>query len=89
MPRISRHLSVDVKPNFYRVRFHEPGQFTTCRVPAWASKAAGSVVPGAKTTQCRKGKTWKTQSVMIPRKGRTKRAALKAARKIYKKIERL
>ena len=81
---------VDVTPNFYRVRFHDPKRFKTCRIPAWATKAAGKIKKGAKTTQCktRRGE-WKTQSVLVPKKrGMTKRKAVTAARKIYRMLEK-
>ena len=80
-------VRIDVTENFYRVRIREPRIFTEFRIPQWAGKVADKICSGSKVTVGRKGKEWKVQSILIPRKGVTKAQALRYAKQILKKIE--
>lgn len=81
-------LKVEEKDKFFHVRFRDPKRYRTCRVPEWASKAAGAVAKGAQATQCKRDGKWETQKVMVPKKpGRTKVDAARLARKIFKRLE--
>ncbi len=88
MPRI------DVTENFYRCRQRDPKLFITFTSPAWANRIANSEIKGARVIRGHlrkkvKGKrVWKVQSALIPKKqGMNRERAVKAARRIRKKVE--
>jgi len=85
---------VDITENYYRCRQRSPKLFSTFTSPAWANRIAGSEIGGAKVIRGRlkkkvKGKyVWKVQSVLIPKKrGMNRERAVKAARRIRKKVD--
>ncbi len=85
---------VDITPNYYRCRQRDPKLFSIFMSPAWASRIADSEIKGAKVVRGRlkkkvKGKyVWRVQSVLIPRRrGMNRERAIKAARRIRKKVE--
>ena len=80
-------MRVDATENFYRIRIREPRQFSEMRIPEWAHRVAESVIKNAKITMGKKGKEWKVQSILIPRKNISKAEALRYAKQIFKKIE--
>jgi len=81
-------VRIDITENFYRVRIREPRIFTEFRIPQWAGRIADKICSGSKVAMGRKGKEWKVQSILIPRKQvKTKRQALKYAKQIFRKIE--
>jgi len=89
---------VDITENYYRCRQRDPKLFVTFTSPEWANRIANSEIKGAKVIRGRlrkkakvKGKlkyVWKVQSVLIPKKrGMNRERAVKAARRIKKKVE--
>lgn len=89
---------VDVTANYYRCRQRDPNRFAELRYPDWARRIADKDIKGAKVITGRlkkkvrvKGKlkyVWRVQSVLIPRKrGMNRERAIKAARRIRKKVE--
>ena len=85
---------VDITTHFYRCRQRDPSLFFNIVTPRWASTVAESEIKGAKVVTGRlkkkvKGKyVWRIQTVLIPRKpGMTRELAMKAARRIRRKLE--
>jgi len=81
---------VDVTENYYRCRQRDPNLFAKLRYPEYARRIADKQIKGSRviTGRLKRSKKWVVQSVLIPRKrGMNRERAVKAARRIKKKVE--
>ena len=81
---------VDITKNYYRCRQRNPDRFASLRYPEYARRIADKEIKGARviTGRLKRSKKWVVQSVLIPKKpGMNSERAIKAAKRIKKKVE--
>jgi hypothetical protein len=76
MARVPKPKLVELKGEYYHVRFRDPDEFSEIRTPEWAQEAAAEIANGSKVrTERRKGSDdWVVQSVLIPEAAGTSKA---------------